>query len=144
VGANAHGHQHLGLDRAVLVFGIFGGGVSGPLRSRIGQLALDLFEGFELLGRALHDPHGFATPFDRELFARVQGGNIHLDGRTGRFGPLGWLEAADEGGGHKASAYGTCASGGYQPGPLAAVDWGVTHGNPLASRYQGQPEIVAE
>lgn len=61
-----------------------------------------------------------------------------------RFGTFGRLKTADEGGGHKAGAYGTSASGGNQPSPLAVVDWGVTHGNPLASRYQGQPEIVAE
>jgi hypothetical protein len=64
-------------------------------------------------------------------------GNINFHGSTSGFGALGRLESADKGCGDEASAYGASASRGYQPRPFAAVDWGITHENPLANRYQG-------
>ena len=137
MGANANSHHELRFDRAMGIFGVFGRRVSLTVGGGIGQLTIELLQGFNLLGGAAHDPHGFAAPFNGEFFTGFDIGNIDFNSSTGGFGALGRLESADKGGGDEACAYGASASRGNQPRPFAAVDWGITHENPLANRYQG-------
>jgi hypothetical protein len=106
MGADANGHHELRFDRAMGVFGVFGRWVGLAVRGWIGQLTIELLQGFNLLGGAAHDPHGFAAPFDGEFFTRFDIGNVDFNSGTGGFGALGRLKSANERGGDEACAYG--------------------------------------
>jgi hypothetical protein len=96
-----------------------------------------LFQSLNLFFGTAHDPNGLAAPFHSEFFTGFDIGNIDFHGRAGGFGALGRLESADEGCSHETSAYGAGTCRRDEPRPFAAVDWGVTHENPLANQYQG-------
>jgi hypothetical protein len=55
----------------------------------IGHLRLGLLQRFQLLGRAAHDPHRLAAPFDGHLLARLQALMSTCTGGAGGLGALG-------------------------------------------------------
>ena len=82
VGADAHGDQEFGLDRAAFVARVLGRQFGGlALGVRVGQLRVDLLQRGQLLRACAHDPHRLAAPFDRHLLARLQRADVDLDRR---------------------------------------------------------------
>ena len=65
-----------------------------------------------------------------ENVARLERGDVHLDGSAGSFGFFGGLESTHERNGGCHAAHRTRTAGRNQPRPLAGVDWSVTHGDP--------------
>jgi hypothetical protein len=63
----------------------------------VGQLGVGLLERFQLLGRAAHDPHRLAAPFDGHLLARLEGADVHLHGGAGGLGALGGAKVLTKG-----------------------------------------------
>jgi hypothetical protein len=97
------------------------------------QFGVVLGQLVDLLFRAVHDPHGFAAPFDRELLARRDAADVDLHWRTGRFRALPRLERADEGDGSCHAANRASTAGDGDPGASTLVDSSlsrVRHGCP--------------
>jgi hypothetical protein len=85
-----------------------------------------LLQRFDLFGRAAHDPHRLAAPFDRELLARLERADVHLDGAPAALARSDGAKLADEGhrGGH-ATHGGTTRD--TDPGTSAGIDGILAH-----------------
>jgi hypothetical protein len=89
--------KYSGLIERCFVLGVLGRGVGLAVRVGVGHLRRQLLERRELLGRAAHDPHRLAAPFDGELLAGLERRDVHLHRRTGRLGALGGAKVLTKG-----------------------------------------------
>src|SRR5690606_15742443 len=122
MGADADRHQNLGLDGAVAILRMLGGGVRGANRLWIGPLAFRFFTRGQLIGCATHDPDGLSAPLHHLLLARRNRGHVNFDSRTRCLGALGRLKTAHKRNGDCGCSNATHGAGSDQPGTAAAVD----------------------
>jgi hypothetical protein len=132
VRANTDTDEKFGLDGSHLVACISGRQfVRVALGLRISKLGLYFFQGFQLLWCATDDPNWLATPFNRELFTRLDAGDVHLNRCAGGLGAFGRAECADKGNSDRCSPCHTGATRGDEPSAFACVYCGFTHARPL-------------
>ena len=119
--ADAHHHEHRGLDRAMRVAAVLG--LLIRLRFGIRQLGLDLLQRIQHVLRAAHHPHGLASPGHAHERAFLQSGDVDLYRCASGPGARTRHPGLDERCGHKGRAHATdgCGGGG-QKSALADVD----------------------
>ena len=115
MGADAHGHQVLGLDGAVLILGVIGNGVILAVGVGIGQLRFRALEAGEHVGGAANNPDGLAAPLNNFDATGGDVGNVDLHRSASRAGLLGGGHGAHEGDGGCGRGHTTGRAAGNHP-----------------------------